>query len=649
MCGIAGAWIAKSCSNYNIEANVIDMASKIATRGPDSYGVWSDIDLQISIAHRRLAIIDVSANGNQPMHSRSGRYVVAFNGEIYNHLDLRKEILNFPWRGNSDTETLVEYIEKFGLNKFLESAHGMFSMSLWDRLEHKLIFVRDPLGEKPLYYSVDNSYVYFGSELKAIKEFRFFNNKISDIAVNDYIRLGYVPAETTIYEGVYKLAPGSILEISLDPIGGGFRSKKSKYWIFENEIVQSKINNYTNGLDNAVDTLDSILNKVVAMQLIADVPVGSFLSGGIDSTLITAIMQNNCKEKIKTFSIGFEEEKYNEAPFASAIANHLGTDHNELIVKPSDCYGIIHNLYNVYDEPFADSSQIPTILVSSFARSSVKVCLTGDGGDELFMGYNRYLFSQKYWPLLNSAPMFFRRLLSKSIGLLTLEQWDKLAATLGSLIGKNLTYNHIGDRLKKIQRISECRSVDDVYYTLTSNMSFTDASSKLNEFSYCANNSDFIRHKLSAAEYMMYMDTISYLPDDILVKVDRASMYSSLETRAPFLDKEVVRFAWGLPSELKYSNGCGKKVTRELLNRYVPSRLMDRPKMGFGIPLSLWLRGGLKDWADYYLSTEVTNRFGFYNSEFVSKIWHEHLNCVRDWSSLIWNIVVLHSWAENTR
>jgi asparagine synthase (glutamine-hydrolysing) len=623
------------------------MAQAISSRGPDDFGEWTDAAEGIGFGHRRLAIVDISPAGHQPMASASGRFVLAYNGEIYNHMDLRAQITALgrepSWRGHSDTETLLAAIETWGLEEALKRSIGMFAIGLWDREQRTLSLARDRLGEKPLYYGWqgqgDTAVLLFGSELKALRAHPAFQAGIRRDALALFLRHNYIPAPYTIYEGIQKLPPGTVLTLSLQEKEGRSRT----YWSLPDVAVAGLANPLHGSREEIVGELETLLRSAVSQQMVADVPLGAFLSGGIDSSTVVALMQTQSSRPVRTFTIGFNEKGYNEAVHAKAVASHLGTDHTELYVTPQQAMDVIPRLPAMYDEPFADSSQIPTFLVSQLARQHVTVSLSGDAGDELFSGYTRYLVASGMWNKISAVPAPLRKLAAKSIGALSPQIWNTLTSWLPSSRAGSLW----GDKLHKGARVLDSKNIDGLYLGLVSQWS--DPASVV----ISGHEPDTLLTGLSPAlpgldpvERMMALDLVTYLPDDILVKVDRAAMSVSLETRVPFLDHRVVEFAWRMPMHMKQHQGVGKWALRQVLYKHVPQALIDRPKMGFGIPIDSWLRGPLKEWAEELLNESRLRSEGFFHPEAVRQKWAEHLSGQRNWAYPLWVILMFQAWLE---
>lgn len=646
MCGFAG-YLSKSSENLlNSPENVLrGMAHAISHRGPDSDGYWFDLSAGIGLAHRRLAIVDLSPAGAQPMSSSSGRYVLAFNGEIYNHQQLRQLLesegkLISPWRGHSDTETLLAGFDTLGLDATLERTIGMFAIALWDRKLRTLTLARDRMGEKPLYYGWQGqgqaATFLFGSELSALKRHPVFTADISRDALSLLMRHNCIGGANSIYTGIHKLLPGHLLTVSNDAPEPVLRA----WWSGADVAAQSLTKPFTGSPDDAVTALEALLHDAVGQQMMADVPLGAFLSGGVDSSTVVALMQSQSSRPVRTFSIGFHEAGYNEAEHAKAVAKHLGTDHTELYVTSEDALAVIPKLPSLYSEPFADSSQIPTFLVSHLARQHVTVSLSGDAGDELFCGYNRYQMTKIAWGKLSRLPRPLRQLVGSMITSVPIGMWDK--------VGGMLATPRTGDKLHKGAALLGSRSVGDLYRGMVSHWE-DPASVVLGASEPATVLTDAVHELLGLGdvERMMALDMISYLPDDILVKVDRAAMGVSLETRVPMLDHRVVEFAWSLPLAYKLREGVTKWPLRQVLYRYVPRELIERPKMGFGVPIDQWLRGPLRDWAETHLSESRLRKEGYFNPAPIRQKWFEHLSGQRNWQYHLWDVLMFQAWLEN--
>jgi asparagine synthase (glutamine-hydrolysing) len=655
MCGFTGFLMSEAGNINEMEEVVSSMNSTLTHRGPDDKGLWIDNDEGIALGHRRLSILDLSAAGHQPMHSLSDRFTMVFNGEIYNHLEIRKELESskasiFHWNGHSDSETLLAAIEEWGLEKTLQLSIGMFSIALWDRDKRVLSLARDRFGEKPLYYGWVNKSFVFGSELKAIKAYPGFNNSICRRALSNYLRFMYVPAPQSIYVDIFKLEPGQYLEIESKDITSQ-TVKIKKYWSLEEEIKEAQLNLFTNESE-ALETLESALNQSIKMQMLSDVPLGAFLSGGVDSSLIVALMQKQSSQSVKTFTVAFEESEFDESPFAGKIARHLGTNHHELFVSSSEAQGVISKLPVIYDEPFADSSQIPTHLISMAAKKEVTVSLSGDAGDELFGGYNRYFWGPRIWSKISWMPFFMRNMISSSICSISQERWDLLGASINKFQKSSQGINRLGDKAYKLsETLNNVKSIDDLYFNLISiwhdssniikglDLSNSEAVNKSKKYPRSLNLDE-------ASSRMMFWDSLNYLPDDILCKVDRAAMACSLETRVPFLDHRVSKIAWQLPTNMKIRGNEGKWALRQILYRHVPRELIERPKAGFSIPLGSWLRGPLRQWAETLLSEDRLSKEGYFYPEPIRTMWSDHLRGKRDWGHKLWTILMFQSWLE---
>ena len=643
MCGIAGFIDHRGIDASNAEALGRKMAEAIIHRGPDNQGVWVDDSNGIVLAHRRLSIIDLSATGHQPMGSANGRYVVVFNGEVYNHLLLRTQLetqgLAPQWRGHSDTETILALIEAYGLESALLKMVGMFALALWDKEEQALFLARDRIGEKPLYYGTQGKVSFFASELKSLRQHPAFSPEINRDALCLYLRHNYIPQPYCIYNQIFKLPAGHIIKLATGEVA-------KPYWSLD-EVVFNNAPSHSDSDEEILDNLDEVLKQAVGLQMQADVPLGAFLSGGVDSSLIVALMQEQSARPVKSFSIGFDNAEFDEAPFAKAVASHIGTDHHELYVSSQQAQDVIPKLPNLYDEPFSDSSQIPTYLVSEIAKEHVTVSLSGDAGDELFGGYNRYYWGVDIYKKLSFMPLPLRRLMSGSITAISPDMWNSLFAPVNLLLPQNYRHRNIGDRLHKLSNVFGVRSEDALYRILISHWPEPEAIIRGgSEPETVISAPDAQAQSLPFASRMMYFDMLSYLPDDILVKVDRAAMGVSLETRVPFLDHRVIEAAWQLPMHLKIRHGTGKYCLRELLYRRVPKSLIERPKMGFGVPLGDWLREPLRDWAETLLDENRLEQSGYFNVHKIRSVWSEHISGRRNWHYYLWDILMFEAWRD---
>ena len=639
MCGITGFWTSKVGNDLAETAR--EMACAIRHRGPDDCGEWTDTAAGIALAHRRLSIIDLSPQGHQPMLSPSGRYVIVFNGEVYNYEELRKDLHHQAWKGHSDTEVMLAAFEQWGIEGSICRFIGMFAFALWDRQERNLYLVRDRLGIKPLYYGWLNGTFLFGSELKALRAHPHFEAKIDRGALALLMRHNYIPHPYSIYEGVQKLHPGTILKIG----SPRQRSEPMAFWSAREIAEQGTRNPVALDPQAATDHLQELLRDAVRLRMLADVPLGAFLSGGVDSSTVVAVMQSLSTRPIRTFSIGFEESGYNEAPYAAAVAKHLGTDHTELYLSPADAQAVIPQLPHFYDEPFSDSSQIPTFLVSRLARKSVTVALSGDGGDELFAGYPRYELAVKMASSLKMIPRFARSGAGRALRLLSAETWNQLFRRFAPIIPKKLLARRPGEQIDRLASLLKADSCDLVYLSI---LSHWDSPSELVlggvEHPTALTNPHRQAALKDPISRMMYLDLVSYLPDDILTKVDRASMAVSLEARVPILDHRVVEFAWTLPMALRVRNGKEKWLLRQLLYRFVPPALIERPKMGFGMPIGIWLRDSLRSWAEELLDPIRLSQEGFFDPVLVRRVWKEHISGARNWQYRLWNLLMFQAW-----
>lgn len=650
MCGIAGLLRRGGEEGTSIRQTVIGMTAALAHRGPDAHDVWTDAAAGISLGHRRLSILDLTAAGAQPMRSDCGRFTVTFNGELYNHLAIRSELEAAGaapnWRGHSDTETLLYAVRHWGIKDTLQRFNGMFAFALWDARDRSLTLCRDRFGEKPLFYGWIGRDFVFASELKAFAAHPDWNKAIDRRALTAFMRYSYVPAPWTIWDGVRKLVSGSWLSLP-ESAGPGELPQPEAYWSMRRQVVAGQRDRLSDPRA-AADELERLLSQAVMRQSLSDVPLGAFLSGGIDSSTIVALMQKHSGQPIRTFSIGFGEADFNEAVHARAVARHLGTDHTELIVAPSDARDVIPKLAQIYDEPFGDSSQIPTRLVAALARRSVTVALSGDAGDELFGGYNRHVWGARLQARFGRLPAAARSLLAAAIGLLTPEPANTIGRLAGRVLPPRYRVSRAGDQMAKVGRIAGARSFDQMYRLLSS---IDDEPSRAiigggEPESWFTAEIEGLDPSLDPLDRMTLSDALSYLTDDILQKVDRAAMSVSLETRVPFLDRDVVEFSCRVPPDLKVRNGEGKWLVRQVLDRHVPRGLIDRPKTGFGIPLDDWLRGPLKPWASDLLAAGRLKRQGWFQDERVSRIWAEHQQGRRNHGSWLWNVLMVQAWSD---
>jgi asparagine synthase (glutamine-hydrolysing) len=638
MCGISG-FMGPVDSRDRALQTLGAMTDAIVHRGPDDFGYWIDEAAGIGLGNRRLAVVDLSPAGHQPMESADGRYVMTYNGEVYNFTELRAELetKGHSFRGHSDTEVMLEAFSEWGVDDAVGRFNGMFALALWDRSDRVLHLARDRMGKKPLYYGWFGRTLLFGSELKVLRQHPEFKGDIDRGALAAYLRHSYVPSPYSIYEGVKKLPPGSLLTIRPS---GELEVEPRPFWSLSDAFASSP--SFAGDDEEAVTHLDELLREAVRIRMIADVPLGAFLSGGIDSSTIVALMQAQSSIPVQTFTIGFHEPSYNEAEYAKKVAAHLGTNHRELYVSPEEAMAVIPRLAEIYDEPFSDSSQIPTFLISELARRHVTVSLSGDGGDELFGGYERYVQGARAWRTIGWTPRGLRRGLGRLLHLPSPRTWDRVLS--------RARFSRPGH---KVHRLGEVLGVDGperLYHGLVSHWpqpavvvrGAIELPTPLTDPGRWPARGDFIQRA-------SYMDALTYLPDDILVKVDRASMAVSLEARAPLLDPNIVAFAWSLPTSLKVRNGKGKWLLRSLLHRYVPRELVERPKMGFGVPIDSWLRGPLRQWAEDLLAPSRLEREGFLHPEPIQRKWREHLAGTREWHYHLWDVLMFQAWLEGAK
>jgi len=653
MCGLAGLL---HVGALDLGALVSHMTASIRYRGPDACGIWCDPTIGLALGHARLSILDLSVEGHQPMCSVSGRFVLSYNGEVYNFSDLRSELeaMGTKFRGHSDTEVMLAAFEAWGIEKSVERFVGMFAFVLWDREARVLHLGRDRLGIKPLYYGwVDQAFV-FGSELKVFEQVPGFRRSVNRDSLTAFMRYAYVPEPWSIYQDVYKLPPGCLFSttpeqalarqgFSPEPENKQATLRPVRYWSVR-DIVESGVRSpFTGTEEEAVEQLDQLLRATISMHMVADVPLGAFLSGGIDSSLVVALMQAQSHKPVRTFTIGFRESGYDEAVHAKNVAAHLRTDHTELYMTPEQAMVVIPRLPAMYDEPFGDSSQIPTYLMSALARRHVTVALSGDGGDELFAGYNRYFWSRRLWKRLSAIPVPIRTAAAAALQSCSPETWGRLYAGFSGLLP---SVQNPGDKVHKLAKLVTMKDPDSMYLGMVSLwdeptrvvVTATEPRTVLSDRAQWACLSDFTMR-------MMYLDLVTYLPDDILTKVDRASMAVSLEARVPLIDHRVVEFAWRIPLSMKIrQEGEGKWLLRQVLYRYVPKQLIERPKMGFGVPIDSWLRGPLREWAESLLDEGRLRREGYFHPAPILEKWAEHLSGQRNWQYLIWNVLMFQAW-----
>jgi asparagine synthase (glutamine-hydrolysing) len=642
MCGIAGILLPASADRRRL-APVGAMAAVLRHRGPDGGGVWSDADAGLALGHRRLAIVDLSAAGRQPMHSHGERLVVAYNGEIYNSAAMRSELeaKGYRFRGHSDTEVMLAGFESFGIETSLQRMAGMFALGLWDRTNRVLHLVRDRMGKKPLYVALVEGALLFASELKAFRAFPGFEPEVDRRALAAVLRQGWVPDDQCIWQGVFKLPPGTMLSVGAGDLAAasiGSLQRRVRPWWSLAEAARSG-QQAPSGLPagELEHELDRLLRTVVRERMVADVPLGAFLSGGIDSALVASLMQAQSAQPVRTFTIGFDDARYDEAGAAAAVAQHLGTEHTEFRLTAADARAVIPDLPRTWDEPFADESQIPTLLVSRLARQHVTVALTGDGGDEGFGGYSRHFMSARIAPLFG-LPLALRRAAGAALRTLPPDAWDAMLRSIGLASGVLS-----GGNLQKLGGVLGAADERELYQRFTT---FGRTSAALGQ---AAAAMDAVPPLPDLAARLMYRDMTQYLPGDILVKLDRASMAVSLEARCPLLDHRVIEFAWRLPTAMKLRGGQGKWLLRQVLGRYVPNRLFERPKHGFNVPIGAWLKGPLRDWAGDLLAAGRLRREGLLDPVRVQACWREHLDGRRDHAGELWAILMVQAWLDIER
>ena len=648
MCGIAGLIDRRLPGRQQLLSVASEMAGRLAHRGPDDRGVWAQESAGVAFGFRRLAIIDLSPAGHQPMASECSRYIITFNGEVYNHREIRSELQKraHRFKGTSDTEVMLAAISEWGLREALVRFVGMFAFALWDSLERKLYLVRDRLGIKPLYYSWSQNVFLFASELKALHAHPSFPDEIDRGALALMQRFGYVPDPHCIYRDTRKLLPGNFLEISTD-CSVFHEPRVAAYWSVEDACRAELPDRLLRNEEEAEARLAALVSDAVRLRMVADVPVGAFLSGGIDSSLVVAVMQSMAHRSVKTFTIGFEEEGFNEAVAARGVAKHLGTDHTELVVTPGTAQSVIPLLPEMFDEPFADSSQIPTYLVSALARREVTVSLSGDGGDELFSGYDRYALGARTWGHLAHFPNALKGPARRLLRRFSPEQWDTAYRNFSLLLPARQLVSGFGRKAHKLANLLSAQSSGEFYRLLVSQ--WQQSSEILLDDNEPSTAFNCVREGQSATaflETMARLDLVTYLPGDILTKVDRASMSVGLEARVPLLDHRIVEFALQLPMSFKIRQGVGKYILRKLLHRYVPQALVNRPKMGFGVPIGRWLREPLRDWAQDLLQERAIRDAGYFRADMIRQLWREHLTGRADWSSRLWTVLMFQSWLK---
>jgi asparagine synthase (glutamine-hydrolysing) len=675
MCGITGYYLNKQTEESFLLHQINLMSDAISHRGPDDSGAWIDSSLGLAFGHRRLSIVDTSSAGQQPMHSHNDRFVIVYNGEIYNHrelcIELEKNNANIEWHSTSDTEILLACFECWGVENTLDKLVGMFAISLWDKQSKKLYLIRDRFGEKPLYFgwinSNDSKVFAFSSELKSFRAYKNFSNSISTIALKQYFKFMYVPVPYSIYSNIFKLEPGCMLILDgpppceppsapihpQDSSPAEYKNILVKKWYNLKEKITTQASNQFDDKNHAVNALESQLIETIRMQSQADVPLGAFLSGGVDSSTIVALMQETQTKPVETFTIGFDDPRFDESKYAGDVARHLETNHHELHVSASDAQSLIPKLPSLYDEPFADSSQIPTHFVSIAARQEVTVSLSGDAGDELFGGYNRYLWAPNLWNKIKWMPFNARKVAGATLNTISIPAWDSIGQIYNYLSSNGKQVAQLGDKIHKTaRRLQTVHSIDELYKNLVSEWPNPEDLVLEREGELSHPSIDLLNENIPDAgmdqpeSRMMYWDTISYMTDDILCKVDRAAMGVSLETRVPFLDHRIAELAWKIPIEMKIKDGQGKWPLREILYKRVPKKLIERPKAGFGIPLGDWLRGPMRNWAEDLIDPERLEEEGYLEPFIVQRMWKEHIEGSRNWSFRLWSILMFQSWLQ---
>lgn len=645
MCGIVGFWTTEADQIRRREGLVREMADGVTHRGPDDAGIWLGSDREPALGHRRLSIIDLSEAGRQPMVSSDGRCVITYNGEVYNYPQMRRSLLretNVGFRGESDTEVLVEAIAHWGLRETVERANGMFAFAVWNRHEERLSLVRDRIGIKPLYWGRSSEGVYFGSELDTIAEHPGFEPEVDPEGLGLLLKYNRIPAPRSIYEDVRKVSPGAIVEIDA-PDG---EAREERFWSADEAVWRGRERPFRGTAEEAVDALEEKLAASVEARMISDVPLGAFLSGGIDSSTVVALMQAVSDEDVRTFSIGFESAAYDEASDAAAVAEHLGCDHTELYVSPEDAREVIPELPAMYDEPFADSSQIPTHLVSKLARRDVTVALSGDGGDELYGGYNRHLWGPRVWSVMRWMPESIREGAAAAGQAVSRETWNDLGRAADRVVPGGTGIRRPGEKIHKLAGVLPSGDAGELYDRLDGQWDRPERLVRGLSGTPRPGRERMVAGEEEFASQMMYADLVGYLPDDILTKVDRASMAVSLEVRVPMLDHRLVEFAWRLPMEVKIREGTGKWVLRQVLYRHVPKELVDRPKTGFGFPVGEWLRGPLRDWAEALLDERRVREQGYLHAGAIREAWEGHLSGSIDLAHELWSVLMFQAWLD---
>lgn len=646
MCGIAGVYQFGETHEIN-QSTINSMTRHLDHRGPDSQGTWCDESVGLYLGHARLAILDLSPAGHQPMESKSGRYVIVYNGEIYNYRDIAEDLVakvGVDFSGHSDTEVILEAIEFYGLFGAIEKFVGMFAFAVWDRHQRKLHLIRDRIGIKPIYFYSSGPVFAFSSELKPLESLPGFDRSIDSEAVLSLVEASYIRSPLSVYQKVRKLPPGCSLSVDFSSGELPRLGPPTPYWDMDQSIQKSLSSPYSGSLEDVADCLEEVITDAIRLRLISDVPLGSFLSGGIDSSLVVALMQKISSNPVKTFSIGFDEKQYNEAVFAKGVAQHLGTDHTELMVSPRMALDLVPSLGQIYDEPFADVSQIPTLLVSKLARQHVTVVLTGDGGDELFGGYERYLTGPRLLKKMQVLPRPVRVAVFECLRRISPKWRDRFLHLFHAVIPKvgYLT----AERLDKLISLLPVHSMPELYRTLTQRDFRTALVQQETSLLPGGELEGFLQFPTQSPEAMMIQDAKSYLPDDVLAKVDRASMNHSLEVRVPLLDHRVFESAWKTPLEYKVNRDQGKIILKKILARHVPDRYFERPKMGFGVPIGSWLRSDLREWADDMLDHRSLASSGIFNQKVIGEKWRQHKNSEGNWQAYLWPVLMYQQWAN---
>jgi len=641
MCGITGFWISERPS-YEVEPVLDSMIARVRHRGPDDEGSWIDQSAGVCLGHTRLSVIDLSAEGHQPMQSASGRYVLTYNGEVFNYEDLRRELDGVQWRGHSDTEVMLAAFEKWGVGAAVSRFNGQFALAVWDRQEHNLTLARDRLGIKPLYWGLAGTTMLFASELKSIASHPSFRGSINPEAAYRFLELGFVPGPLSIFEGIQKLPPGHTVTLSRPDD----TASSAPFWSLDEVVAARSFGDESD--ESRVDQLQLLLADAVRKRMIADVPLGAFLSGGIDSSLIVALMQNEGAGRVKTFSIGFDDDSFDEAPHAERIAGHLGTDHTNLYVSAAETFDLLAELPSIYDEPFADESQIPTALVSRLARQFVTVSLSGDGGDEFFGGYDRYGRVLSHWHRLERYPFAARRLADLTGNTVSSLERTSAGRNLALAAARRFNPSASSGQVGRLLNLAGARDLGAFYRRSVRLDARSLAGPALRGIEPVGGTEGRLHNgSITDREALMLADGLSYLPDDILVKVDRASMDRALEVRVPLLDHRVVEFSWSLPERMKYRDGVTKCILRTLLARYVPNEMFERPKHGFAVPLHDWLRGPLRDWSEGLLDPTSLSGHGFVDPKAVSGLWRDHLAARSNAKTMLWRILTLEAWKKS--